>query len=65
MEHYQFGEWGKYNSLCPCMDCRKVFKSHVGKALKETTNEKHKEIIAHAYAFEKAYFGELRFNGIY
>ena len=65
MEHYQFGVWGKYNSLCPCKDCREVFKSQVGNALQVTTNDKHREIFANALAFEKAYFGETRFNGIY
>ena len=29
MEHYEFENWGKYNSLCPCPDCRKKFKHKI------------------------------------
>ena len=29
MEHYPFGEWGKYNLQCPCPDCREAFKYKV------------------------------------
>ena len=54
MEHYQFGEWGKYNSLCPCSDCRKKFKYKMWHQWKRT----EKAVFRSAIWFEKAYFAK-------
>ena len=61
MQHYEFENWGKYNSLCSCKDCREKFKFRVGNLYKNTK----KEVYNHALILEKAYFGKTFFNGIY
>ena len=54
MEHYEFENWGKYNSLCPCLDCRKKFKYKMFHLWKRTD----KPIFRSAIWFEKAYFSK-------
>ena len=61
MEHQEFENWGKYNSLCPCMDCRRKFKHHMISRYVQSDNGIYKAAII----MEKSYFGKTFFNGIY
>ena len=54
MQHYEFENWGKYNSLCPCPDCRKKFKYRMWNRCKRT----EKKVLRSAILFEKAYFSK-------
>ncbi len=54
MEHNEFENWGKYNSLCPCPECRRKFKYKMWHLWKRTD----KPIFRSAIWFEKAYFSK-------
>ncbi len=54
MKHEEFENWGRYNSLCPCIDCRRKFKYKMLNLYKRTD----KQVFRSAIWFEKAYFGK-------
>ncbi len=54
MQHYEFENWGKYNSLCHCPNCRKKFKYRMWNRWKRT----EKKVLRSAILFEKAYFSK-------